>query len=68
MHAALNGIGIAQVLQFAVEGHLAAGRLVEILPYLAMPRFPMHVVDAFGRQLPGRARLSLISSSSGWLR
>ncbi len=31
--------------------------LVEILPDLAMPKVPMHVVHAFGRQLPVRARL-----------
>jgi hypothetical protein len=31
--------------------------LVEILPDVAMPSVPMHVVHAFGRQLPVRARL-----------
>lgn len=56
-HAALHGAGIAQVLSFAVEDDLAAGRLVEILPDVAMPSVPMHVVHAFGRQLPVRARL-----------
>jgi hypothetical protein len=30
---------------------------VEILPDLAMPKVPMHVVHAFGRQFPVRARL-----------
>jgi DNA-binding transcriptional LysR family regulator len=56
-HAALHGAGIAQVLRFATEDDLAAGCLVEILPDLAMPKVPMHVVHAFGRQLPVRARL-----------
>ena len=56
-HAALHGAGIAQVLRFAVEDDFAAGRLVEILPDVAMPSVPMHVVHAFGRQLPVRARL-----------
>jgi DNA-binding transcriptional LysR family regulator len=56
-HAALHGAGIAQVLRFAAKEDLAAGRLVEILPDLAMPKVPMHVVHAFGRQLPVRARL-----------
>jgi DNA-binding transcriptional LysR family regulator len=56
-HAALHGAGIAQVLRFAAEDDLAAGRLVEILPDPAMPKVPMHVVHAFGRQLPVRARL-----------
>jgi DNA-binding transcriptional LysR family regulator len=57
LHAALDGAGIAQVLRFAVEDDLAAGRLVEILPDVAMPSFPMHVVHAFGSQLPVRVRL-----------
>jgi DNA-binding transcriptional LysR family regulator len=56
-HAALHGAGIAQVLRFAAEEDLAAGRLVEVLPDLAMPSIPMHAVHAFGRQLPVRARL-----------
>ncbi|CAN7714042.1 LysR family transcriptional regulator [Bradyrhizobium sp. LjRoot220] len=56
-HAALHGAGIAQVLRFGVEDDFAAGRLVEILPDVAMPSVPMHVVHAFDRQLPVRARL-----------
>jgi DNA-binding transcriptional LysR family regulator len=56
-HAALHGAGVTQVLRFAVEDDLAAGRLVEVLPELAMPKVPAHVVHAFGRQLPVRARL-----------
>jgi DNA-binding transcriptional LysR family regulator len=56
-YAALHGAGIAQVLRFAVEADFAAGRLVEILPDVAMPSVPLHVVHAFGRQLPVRARL-----------
>jgi DNA-binding transcriptional LysR family regulator len=56
-HAALHGAGIAQVLRFAAEDDLAAGRLVQILPDLPMPTVPTHAVHAFGRQLPVRARL-----------
>jgi DNA-binding transcriptional LysR family regulator len=56
-HAALHGAGIAQVLRFAAEDDLDAGRLVEILPDLLMPSVPTHAVHAFGRQLPVRARL-----------
>jgi DNA-binding transcriptional LysR family regulator len=56
-HAALHGAGIAQVLRFAAADDIAAGRLMEILPDLAMPDIPMHVVHPFGRQLPLRARL-----------
>jgi len=44
-------------------------RLVEILPDLAMPKVPMHVVHAFGRQLPVRARLvHRFSRGSEWRR
>jgi DNA-binding transcriptional LysR family regulator len=56
-HAALHGAGIAQVLRFAADDDLAAGRLVEVLPDLPMPSVPTHAVHAFGRQLPVRARL-----------
>ncbi len=56
-HAVLHGAGIAQLLRFAAEDDLAAGRLVEILPDLPMPSVPAHAVHAFGRQLPVRARL-----------
>ncbi|AZO21280.1 MULTISPECIES: LysR family transcriptional regulator [unclassified Mesorhizobium] len=55
--AALAGAGIAHLMQFAVQNDLDAGRLVRILPGVAMPTMPVHIVHAFGRQLPVRARL-----------
>ncbi|AZO27479.1 MULTISPECIES: LysR family transcriptional regulator [unclassified Mesorhizobium] len=55
--AALAGAGIAHLMQFAVQDDLDAGRLVRILPQAAMPTMPVHIVHAFGRQLPVRARL-----------
>jgi LysR family transcriptional regulator, regulator for bpeEF and oprC len=42
--AALAEAGIAQVLDFMVEGHLRARRLVEVLPNLAAPGPPIHAV------------------------
>ena len=33
------------------------GRLVEVLPHLAMPALPAYALHAFGRQLPIRGRL-----------
>jgi hypothetical protein len=36
---------------------LTDGRLVEVLPHLAMPTLPAYVLHAFGRQLPIRGRL-----------
>ncbi len=56
-HAALEGVGIAQLPRFAVADDLAAGRLVLVLPELPMISTPIHVLHAFGRQLPLRARL-----------
>ena len=56
-HAALAGAGIAHLMRFAVRDDLGAGRLAQILPGVAMPAMPVHIVHAFGRQLPVRARL-----------
>lgn len=55
--AALAGAGIAHLMQFAVQDDLDAGRLVRILPEVAMPTMPVNIVHAYGRQLPVRARL-----------
>ncbi|MER8440927.1 LysR family transcriptional regulator [Mesorhizobium sp. M1312] len=56
-NAALVGAGIAHLMQFAVQDDLDTGRLVRILPDVAMPTMPVHIVHAYGRQLPVRARL-----------
>ena len=55
--AALNAAGIANQLRMTVTDFLADGRLVEVLPPLAMPALPAYVLHAFGRQLPIRGRL-----------
>lgn len=55
--ATVAGAGIAHLMRFAVQDDLDAGRLVRILPGVAMPTMPVHIVHAFGRQLPVRARL-----------
>lgn len=56
-HAALAGAGIAHLMQFAVKEDLNAGRLLRVLPEMPLPTMPVHIVHAFGRQLPVRARL-----------
>jgi DNA-binding transcriptional LysR family regulator len=56
LEAALQGAGIAQFMRFAIEDDLAAGRLVIVLPGIPMVTTPIHVLHAFGRQLPLRAR------------
>jgi len=55
--AALNSAGIAYQLRMTVTDFLKDGRLVEVLPHLAMPALPAYALHAFGRQLPIRGRL-----------
>jgi DNA-binding transcriptional LysR family regulator len=55
--AALYGAGIAHLLRATVDGDLAAGRLVVVLPELPMPTLPVHALHAFGRQVPPRVRI-----------
>jgi DNA-binding transcriptional LysR family regulator len=55
--AAVNSAGIAYQLRMTVTDLLTEGRLVEVLPHLAMPTLPAYVLHAFGRQLPIRGRL-----------
>lgn len=55
--AALGGLGIIQILRLAVRDDIAAGRLVVLMPEAPLPRVPVSVLHAFGRQAPVRARL-----------
>jgi DNA-binding transcriptional LysR family regulator len=55
--AALGSAGIAYQLRMTVTDLLVEGRLVEVLPHLAMPTLPAYALHAFGRQLPLRVRL-----------
>jgi len=55
--AAVNGGGIAYQLRMTVTDLLADGRLMELLPHVAMPTLPAYALHAFGRQLPIRGRL-----------
>jgi DNA-binding transcriptional LysR family regulator len=55
--AAINAAGIAYLLRVTVAEDLAAGRLIEVLPHVAMSRLPVYALHSFGRQLPVRARL-----------
>ena len=55
--AALNHMGIAQLLRFAVEADLQAGRLVEVMPDHPLALVPAQALHAFGRVPPLRVRL-----------
>lgn len=54
--AAVNGLGIAQMLRSAVRGALSDGRLEEVLPALPPVLVPIQIVHSFGRQAPARIR------------
>ena len=54
--AALTGLGIAQLAQFAAAPYLASGRLVEVLPQWKHPLIPLHVVYPPNRHLSARVR------------
>ncbi|CAB3761641.1 LysR family transcriptional regulator [Paraburkholderia solisilvae] len=51
------GLGIAQVPRFHVEGDLASGALVQILPAFAPPPVPVSLVYQRSRQLSPRVRV-----------
>jgi DNA-binding transcriptional LysR family regulator len=55
--AALNGLGIAQLLRFAVEADLQAGRLMQVMPDHPLALVPAQALHAFGRFPPLRIRL-----------
>ncbi|HVJ55225.1 MAG TPA: LysR family transcriptional regulator [Aliidongia sp.] len=55
--ATLSGAGIGYLLRFTVADDIASGRLVPLLSDHALPRMPLYIVHAYGRQLPLRARL-----------
>lgn len=54
--AALNGQGIAQILQTTVQDDLDAGRLQRVLIDTPLELIPVQVVHNFGRTIPLRAR------------
>lgn len=55
--AAVNGLGIAQLLRTIVQDDLAAGRLRQVLPDVPLRAVPLQVLHGFGRRLPTRARV-----------
>lgn len=57
--AAVAGLGIAQVFDFMVAEHVAAGRLVEVLAERAAPGPPLHAIWRAGRQRVPRVRALL---------
>ncbi|AWM85537.1 LysR family transcriptional regulator [Microvirga sp. 17 mud 1-3] len=57
--AAVNGLGIAQILRANIHKELSTGLLSVVLPEIPMPSVPVQVLHAFGRNMPSRARVFL---------
>jgi len=55
--AAVNGVGIAQLLRWTVDEDIRAGRLEIVMPHAPLPAVPLRILHAFGRFQPLRARL-----------
>ena len=47
----LAGLGVAQMATWLAQEHLAAGRLLPILPALGIDGLPLHIVWPLGKQL-----------------
>jgi len=58
----LAGLGLIQIPAFDVREHLAAGELVEVLPYWPAPPMPVHFVYPHRRHLSRR-----VQAFSAWL-
>lgn len=63
--AALAGLGIARALSYQVADHLAAGRLVALLPDAAPPPVPVHLLFAANRRRSPGVR-ALIDASRAY--
>lgn len=55
--AALEGVGIIQLPEFALKDDLERGKLVRVLAHHPMAMTSIHVLHAYGRQVPMRVRL-----------
>jgi DNA-binding transcriptional LysR family regulator len=55
--AAVAGLGLAQVPRYRVQGELAAGSLVVVLPQFPPPPMPVTVLYPQSRQLSSRVRV-----------
>lgn len=65
VEAAASGLGIAFIVSYQAEPHLAAGRLARILSDFEPPPEPVHLVHPAGRHQPARVRLLLDHLADG---
>jgi DNA-binding transcriptional LysR family regulator len=69
--AALNGLGIAQILQSSVQDDLDAGQLQIVLAEMPLRSQPVQALHAFGRTVPNRVRAFIdfvAVQLKGWLQ
>ncbi|MGN4074630.1 LysR family transcriptional regulator [Burkholderia gladioli] len=59
VRACVAGLGVAQMLAFAVEPMIAAGQLVNLFPDWADERFPLYAYYPSRQHLPARTRAFL---------
>lgn len=55
--AALNSMGIVQMMRFALQDDIDAGKLLPIIPEVALPMVPVYALHPFGLHAPLRVRL-----------
>lgn len=59
VEAAVMGYGVAQVLDGFVQAHVAAGRLVPVLPATRVAASPAHAIIPVGRKMTAKVRVVL---------
>ncbi len=57
--AALNGFGVAQILDWVAQPYITAGRLVHILPEVDVQGPPVHALIPLGQRMPAKTRAVL---------
>jgi len=57
VHAGLAGLGIIIMTDYLLAGHIAAGRIVPVLPEWRMDPLPVHVVYPQNRHLSAKVRV-----------
>ncbi len=66
--AALDGLGLACIMSYQADPHVAAGRLQTVLLEYEPPPAPIHIVHPAGRHLPAKVRLFLDHAAEGLRR
>ena len=65
---AASGLGIASLLSYQAMKHVAAGRLVEILPDYSVREIPIHIIQPAGRFTPAKVRTFVDEIGAGLRR